>query len=71
MKAIAVFLLFLGMFLVVQGYYSERYKCTGDVTRIEYVPRTVYEEQLNPSESVSRQFKSMFEDITEFPARGE
>ena len=68
MKAIAVFLLFLGMFLVVQGYYSEKYKCIGDVTKIKYVPRTVYEEQLNPTESVSKQFKSMFDDITEYPA---
>lgn len=68
MKAIAVFLLFLGMFLVVQGFYAEKYKCTGDVTKIKIVPRTVYEEQLNPSESVSKQFKSMFEDTTEFPA---
>lgn len=70
MKAIAVFLLFLGMFLVVQGYYAEKYKCQGEVTKIKYVPRTVYEEQLNPEESVSKQFKSMFEDATEFPARG-
>lgn len=57
------------MFLVVQGYYSEKYKCQGEVTQIKIVPRTVYEEQLNPTESVSKQFKSMFEDVTEFPAR--
>lgn len=57
------------MFLVVQGYYSEKYKCQGEVTKIKIVPRTVYEEQLNPTESVSKQFKSMFEDVTEFPAR--
>ena len=56
------------MFMVVQGYYSEKYKCQGEVTKLKIVPRTVYEEQLNPSESVSRQFKSMFEDVTQFPA---
>lgn len=55
---------------MVQGYYSEKYKCVGDVTKVEYVPRTVYEEQLTPTESVSKQFKSMFDDITQFPARG-
>lgn len=66
MKAISVFLLFIGMFLVVQGYYSETTKCPPPRTEIKYIPRTLYEEQLQEP-TVSRQFKGMFEDIQPWP----
>ncbi len=73
MKAIAVFLLFVGMFLVVQGYYSQKTnKCDPKVV-VKYIPMSLYEEQLNndPEKSVSRQFKGMFEDANPWsPKRG-
>lgn len=69
MKAIAVFLLFIGMFLVVQGYYSQSTKCPPPVVQIKYIPMSLYEEQLSndPEKSVSRQFKGMFQDINPWP----
>lgn len=76
MKAIAVFLLFWGMFFVVQGYYSSKLqnKCKKSTTQIKYVPRSVYAEQIEAgsNNAVTKQFKGMFEDDTSvwFPARG-
>jgi hypothetical protein len=65
MKAIAVFLLFIGMFLVVQGYYSQATVCPAPQVKVQYIPRSLYEEQLSgdPDSLVSKQFKGMFEDI--------
>ena len=76
MKAVAVFLLFLGMFFIVQGYYSNKTsnRCKKSTTQIKYVPRSVYAEQIaaGTNDAVTRQFKGMFEDDTSvwFPARG-
>jgi hypothetical protein len=65
MKAIAVFLLFIGMFLVVQGYYASKTQCPAQTTQVKYIPRSLYDEQLSddPKTMVSTQFKGMFEDI--------
>jgi len=65
MKAIAIFLLFIGMFLVVQGYYTKKTTCPPPEVQVKYIPRSLYDEQLSddPSSMVSTQFKSMFEDI--------
>jgi len=69
MKSISIFLLFIGMFLVVQGYYSQTNNCPAPSVQIKYVPRSVYEEQLSPDNEsiVSKQFKSLFEDIQPWP----
>ena len=69
MKAIAVFLLFVGMFLVVQGYYSTTTKCPPPEIQVKYIPMSLYEEQLSndPKRAVSQQFKGMFEDINPWP----
>lgn len=69
MKAIAVFLLFLGTILVLQGYYDQRFEtsCPPARKEVKLVPMSVYEEQLKPSESLSKQFKSMFEDVMTWP----
>ena len=65
MRPIAVLLLFIGMFLVVQGYYATNMaKCPKSTTEVKFIPRSLYEEQLSPAESLDRQFKSMFEDAT-------
>lgn len=66
MNAIAVFLLFVGMFLMVQGYYARTSECPKPKVEVKFVPRSVYEDQLSPENSVSRQFSSMFENTTPF-----
>lgn len=73
MKAIAVFLLFIGMFLVVQGYYQQvSNNTTEPAVRVEYIPRSLYDEQLSndPTLMVSQQYKGMFEDINPWPPLG-
>lgn len=65
MKAIAVFILFIGMFLVVQGYYSQATACPPPKVEIKYIPYSLYEEQLSGEDNIKRQFKSLFEDITD------
>jgi len=69
MKSIAVLLLFIGMFLVVQGYYSQVDHCPAPEVQIKYVPRSIYDEQLSPDtqNSVSKQFASLFETIQPWP----
>lgn len=67
MKAVAVFLLFVGMFLVVQGYYQRREECPGPKTEVKFVPRSVYEDQLTNSQKLDTHFKSLFEDATPWP----
>lgn len=73
MKAVAVFLLFIGMFLVVQGYYAKTTECPAPTVQVKYIPMSLYEEQLSadPEKSLSKQFKGMFEDVNPWPqARG-
>lgn len=67
MKAIAVFLLFVGMFLVVQGYYQRREACPAPKTEIKYIPRSLYEEQLSDEQKLAVHFKSLFEDVSPWP----
>lgn len=64
MKAIAVFLLFVGMFLVVQGYYQQSTKCPAPKVEVKYIPQSLYEEQLSDKQKLQVHFKSMFEDVT-------
>jgi hypothetical protein len=69
MKAISVFLLFLGTILVLQGYYEQKAKtsCPKQKESIKVVPMSIYEQQLSPSESLSKYFKGMFEDVMTWP----
>lgn len=67
MKAVAVLVLFVGTFLVVQGYYAQKTTCPEPVAKVVYVPRTVYEEQMNPAQTLKQQFRSMFEDVQPWP----
>lgn len=62
MKAIAVFLLFLGMLLIINGYYSNKYKKqTQPKVIIKYIPRSEYEAQMSDDERLSEFYKGMFE----------
>ena len=63
MKAIAIFLLFIGSIMIIQGYYNNKSVCKKDKVIVKYIPRSVYEEQLKPEESLQTFYKGMFEDI--------
>ena len=63
MKAIAIFLLFIGSIMIIQGYYNNKSVCKKEKVVVKYIPRSVYEEQLKPEESLQTFYKSMFEDI--------
>lgn len=69
MRAVAVFVLFVGMFLILQGYYAQKAEqCPAPTVQVKYVPLSVYEDQLAASgDAVSRQFKSLFEDAQPWP----
>ncbi len=52
MKAFILLLLFIGMFMIVNGVYEEKLKAVQAKKQIEYrfVPRTYYDEQLQAQE---------------------
>lgn len=63
MKAIAIFILFLGMILIVKGYYSKKYKILSQPkVIIKYIPRSEYEEQLSDEQKLGEFYKGMFEN---------
>lgn len=62
MKAIAVFVLFLGCLLVIQGIYAKNAACPEPKVEVKYIPRTDYEDQLSGEEKLQRQFQSMFDN---------
>ena len=64
MKGIAIFLLFIGSILIIQGYYNQASVCPKQKTVIKYIPRSLYEEQLSDTQSLEIFYKSMFEDVT-------
>jgi len=64
MKAIALFLLFIGSLLIIQGYYSYKKTCEKNKIEIKYIPRQMYEDQLSDSESLSTFYKGMFDDVS-------
>lgn len=64
MKAIAIFLLFIGSLLIIQGYYSNKSACPKEKVLVKYIPRSQYEDQLSPSENLKLFYKSMFEDAS-------
>ena len=49
MKTMVIFVLFVGMFLVIQGVYEEKLKAANENKQVVYkfIPRTYYEEQLD------------------------
>lgn len=64
MKSIAIFLLFIGTILIIQGYYNNLATCPKPKTVIKYVPRSFYEEQVAPAvatDDLDSYYKKMFE----------
>lgn len=64
MKSIAIFLLFVGAILIIQGYYSNLAACPKPKTIIKYIPRSTYEEQLSGQDNLQAYYKGMFEDVS-------
>lgn len=61
MKSIAIFLLFIGTMLIIQGYYSNLAACPNPKTVVKYIPRSTYEDQLNGKDNLDTYYKSIFE----------
>jgi hypothetical protein len=61
MKSIAIFLLFIGTMLIIQGYYSNLAACPIPKTVVKYIPRSTYEDQLNGKDNLDTYYKSIFE----------
>lgn len=62
MKAIALFLLFIGSILIIKSYYEFKYSNNDKPkTIIKYIPISQYEETLTDSESLAQFYKGMFE----------
>ena len=62
MRSIIVLLLFIAMFLIVDGIYKQKMKTVQRLVRTEYrfVPRTLYDEILN-SNNVHAAMKNHFD----------
>ena len=62
MKALALFLLFIGSILIIKSYYEYKYSnMDKPKTVIKYIPISQYEETLTDSESLAQFYKGMFE----------
>lgn len=61
MKAFAIFFLFIGIILVIQAYYKNMTICPPQETIIKYVPRSIYEEQMNDEQKLTEFYKVMFD----------
>ena len=61
MKAIAIFFLFIGIILVIQAYYKNMTICPEQNTIIKYVPRSIYEDQMNDEQKLTEFYKVMFD----------
>ena len=62
MKALAILLLFIGMVLVIKGYYSNKYKKLEEPqVIIKYIPISEYDEQMSPQEKLDDFYKGLFE----------
>jgi sulfur relay (sulfurtransferase) DsrC/TusE family protein len=61
MKAISIFFLFIGIILVIQAYYKNMTICPEQETIIKYVPRSIYEDQMNDEQKLTEFYKVMFD----------
>ena len=64
MKNVVLLLVFIGILVIVQGYYENKIiKVTKQKIITKYIPLHVYEGNMNGTESIDNQFKSSFEKI--------
>lgn len=61
MKTVVIFVLFIGMFLIIQGVFDEKLKAVEENKKVVYkfIPRTYYEEQIDES-NVTSKVSTMF-----------
>ena len=69
MNTIVLFVLFLGIICIMHGTYQQQLDHAKKQVKIEYrfVPRSLYDEQLQQVPDVSRKFKGMFTDSRASP----
>lgn len=63
MKAFILLLLFIGLFMILNGIYEQKIKAIQEHKQVEYkfVPRTYYEEQLmNSYGDITNKMANMF-----------
>jgi|TARA_B100001142_G_C14158492_1_gene587507 hypothetical protein len=66
MKNVVLLLLFIGILVIVQGYYEGKIKKVKSKKVItKYIPLHVYEGKMSGEEMITNQFKSSYEKITE------
>lgn len=64
MKNVILLLVFIGILVIVQGYYETKISnVKKQQTVVKYVPLHTYEGKMNGAESIDNQFKSSFEKI--------
>ena len=64
MKNVILLLVFIGILVIVQGYYENKISnVKKQQTVVKYVPLHTYEGKMNGAESIDNQFKSSFEKI--------
>lgn len=62
MKEFVLLLLFAGIIMIMHGVYQQKIEEASKNVKIEYrfIPRTYYEEQLASANTVTTNFKNMF-----------
>lgn len=62
MKAVILLLMFIGMFMIVNGIYEQKLQAVESKTKIEYrfIPRSYYEEQLSGQSDVTDKMGDMW-----------
>ena len=64
MKNVILLLVFIGILVIVQGYYENKISnVKKQQTVVKYVPLHTYEGKMNGAELIDNQFKSSFEKI--------
>jgi hypothetical protein len=64
MKTLVVFLLLVGIIFIIQGYYQDKLtKLQKSKIITKHIPVNVYENQMNGTEFIDYQFKSLPEKI--------
>lgn len=61
MKSFLILLFIVGFYMIIVGYIKNHKKCPQPKIEYRYIPRTFYEEQMQPT-NVLKSFNAMFKD---------
>lgn len=61
MKAIAIFILFVGVVMIMQGYYQRKSECPAAVVQVKYATPEIIDLQMAQDSLLEKQFASMFD----------